>query len=106
MEGFVRLLALVEGCKLTATDGVKCGEYAHECYGCVHRREVPGNAHIACSKPCARMSGDRHGINEGWFMYPKLFDPVWRTSECANYEPVAESNAVSHAVSGAVSHAA
>lgn len=96
-----QLIALASGVKLTATDDrAPTGQYAQECDQCIHRREVPGNAHIACGKPCPRMSGDRHGIANGWFMYPTLFDPTWRTSDCANF---VSKDAVSPAVSGAIS---
>lgn len=72
------------------------------CHTCAHAREVPGNCHILCAKPCASVTGNKHGIERGWFMYPMLFDPTWRTNECANYEPTdAPVNAVSHAVSEA-----
>lgn len=68
------------------------------CYECINAREVPGNAHILCAKPCA-MTGDPHGIRKGWFMYPLLFDPTWRTSECPNFTLAADSGAVSPAIS-------
>ena len=107
MDKIFQILALLEGTKLTITDDVQCGQYANECYGCVHLQDVPGNAHVRCDSPCARISGDRHGIENGWFMYPKLFDPIWRTSECQNFiSKNEESNAVSLAVSDAVSHVA
>lgn len=32
------------------------------------------------------MEGHPHGIKNGWFFYPILFDPVWKTKECGNYE--------------------
>ena len=70
----------------------------NECWLCQHRKEVPGNAHIACTKPDPSMTGDPHGIKHGWFFYPLLFDPVWKTSLCSNYE-----ERVSPAVSPAVS---
>ena len=57
----------------------------NECYRCQHKENVPGNCHIKCVKPDANMTGDEHGIRNGWFMYPLLFDPVWKTKECANY---------------------
>jgi hypothetical protein len=57
-----------------------------ECYSCTHRRNVPGNAHIACVKPDPAMTGEPHGIKNGWFYYPMLFDPVWKTKLCSNYE--------------------
>lgn len=56
------------------------------CYKCKNKREVPGNAHIKCVKPDPKMTGDPHGIRNGWFIYPSLFDPVWRTKECDNFE--------------------
>lgn len=59
---------------------------AVECYECKHKREVPGNCHIRCAKPDPSMTGNPHGIKHGWFYYPYLFDPVWKTSLCANFE--------------------
>jgi hypothetical protein len=38
------------------------------------------------AKPDPAMTGDAHGIRNGWFIYPMLFDPVWRTKECSNWE--------------------
>lgn len=74
----------------------------NECWTCRHKREVPGNTHIRCAKPDAGMTGHRHGIERGWFMYPLLFDPAWKTKLCDNREA---DNAVSHAVSRSVSRA-
>ena len=58
----------------------------NECYHCAHKRKVPGNAHIRCVKPDANMRGSEHGIRQGWFFYPLLFDPIWKTVMCKNYE--------------------
>ena len=60
----------------------------NDCYKCVHRRNVPGNCHIECVNPDIDMTGDPHGIKQGWFMYPILFDPSWMTSKCKNFESV------------------
>ena len=68
-----------------------------ECWDCAHKRKVPGNAHIMCTMPDAGMSGNKHGIKNGWFMYPLLFDPVWKTKLCSNFKP--KSTAVSKSVS-------
>ncbi len=70
-----------------------------ECYSCKHRRNVPGNCHIECVKPDQDMTGNSHGIKNGWFMYPWLFDPVWKTKLCDNFE---SKEAVSDSVSSAV----
>lgn len=75
-----------------------------ECYSCIHRREVPGHCHIKCVEPDAMMTGDPHGIRNGWFMYPLLFDPTWKSKLCDNYVARQEST-VSPAISPAVSHA-
>lgn len=58
-----------------------------ECYKCAHKRSIPGDCHILCAKPDVNMSGNSHGIQSGWFMYPTNFDPVWKTKLCANFEP-------------------
>jgi hypothetical protein len=62
----------------------------NECYSCRHKRAVPGNAHIGCKNPDPTMRGEEHGIKHGWFCYPLLFDPVWKLSDCANYQAAPE----------------
>ena len=57
-----------------------------DCYLCKHKRDVPGNCHIRCAKPDPNMTGYAHGIENGWFIYPYLFDPVWKTKECSMFE--------------------
>lgn len=61
-----------------------------ECWCCEHKRSVAGNAHIRCANPDAFMLGDSHGIRSGWFFYPLLFDPIWKTRSCANLSTVRE----------------
>lgn len=58
----------------------------NECYHCKHKRSVPGNCHIECVKPNMDMKGNEHGIRNGWFFYPLLFDPTWKEAMCKNYE--------------------
>jgi hypothetical protein len=48
-----------------------------DCYKCVHRRNVPGDAHSGCANSAARVTGNSHGIRMGWFLWPANFDPVW-----------------------------
>ena len=57
----------------------------NECHYCLHRREVAGNAHIRCANPDPKVQGESHGIVNGWFMYPWLFDPVWKSNLCQNF---------------------
>jgi len=72
------------------------------CYACIHRRNVPGDAHSACAHPATGTSGDMfdgivalldgravkaarqlniianpHGVRSGWFNWPGNFDPTW-----------------------------
>lgn len=56
------------------------------CYKCKNKESVLGNAHIKCNKPDLFMTGREQGIENGWFYYPLLFDPIWRTKECDNFE--------------------
>ena len=60
----------------------------NNCWECKNRRDVPGNSRIKCVDPDADMTADPHGIRNGWFMYPLLFDPTWMTSKCKNFKPV------------------
>ena len=57
----------------------------NECYRCIYKRSVPGDAHIQCMNPDEKMTGNPHGIKKGWFMYPLVFDPVWKTKLCDNF---------------------
>jgi len=57
-----------------------------KCYQCKHKRNVPGDAHISCSKSDPQVRGDSHGIKNGWFIYPFVFDPIWMIVECQNFE--------------------
>ena len=63
---------------------IKPGEA--KCYQCIHKRTVPGDAHISCAKPDSHVKGDLYGIQQGWFYYPVLFDPIWMIIECRNFE--------------------
>ena len=58
----------------------------NDCWNCKYKENILGEAHIACNKPDFTMTGNPHGIKKGWFYYPLLFDPVWMTSECKNFE--------------------
>jgi len=58
----------------------------NECYTCDHMRSVSGDCHIRCVKPDPDMQGHRTGIKRGWFIYPSLFDPGWKTRMCNNYK--------------------
>lgn len=58
----------------------------NECYSCIHRSEIPGDAHTLCTKPDLQMTGDPHGIKKGFFIYPFNFDPIWKTRLCSNFE--------------------
>lgn len=57
----------------------------NRCFECEHKRNVPGNAHIKCVNPDPEMVGNDHGIRNGWFIYPLLFDPVWMEKKCSNF---------------------
>lgn len=50
------------------------------CCQCVHVRNLPGNAHKRCNNVTAKVVGDKHGINNGWFLFPFNYDPIWLVS--------------------------
>ena len=81
------IIGLMMAANLKADDKPE-GMERSKCYDCAHMREVAGNAHIKCVKPDVQMTGQQHGIRNGWFMYPLLFDPTWMTKECVNFESV------------------
>ena len=74
-----------------------------ECWDCKHKRPNNWTHHIACANPSVDVlrHGNAHGKKMGWFVYPLLFDPVWKESLCPHFE--ATENAVSPAISLAVS---
>ena len=49
----------------------------NNCYNCKHKVNVPGSAHVQCSKPIPDMEVDLHGLEKGWAFYPLNFDPIW-----------------------------
>ncbi len=67
---------------------ISAGMAEKECYSCRFKKSVPGNSHISCSNPDPKMTGDSHGIKNGWFMYPVFFDPSWKTKMCSNVEKI------------------
>jgi len=58
----------------------------NECWYCENKLLVPGNSHISCANPDTEMTGNAHGIKMGWFYYPGLFDPIWKTKKCSNFK--------------------
>ena len=48
-----------------------------DCYKCVHRLLVPGDAYSRCNNHDAKVTCDPHGFNNGWFIWPVSFDPAW-----------------------------
>lgn len=57
----------------------------NECGVCKNKRNIPGDAHIACANPDLSIKANPHGIRNGWFLYPLNFDPVWKRSLCSNF---------------------
>lgn len=64
----------------------------NDCYSCIHKRTVPGDAHISCANPDISVQGNTHAIIKGWFFYPFLFDPAWMETKCADFQPQAPKN--------------
>jgi len=58
----------------------------NECWFCLYGKQPPGNSHFNCSNPDPDMTGNPTGVRRGWFIYPELFDPVWKTKKCSNFE--------------------
>jgi hypothetical protein len=58
------------------------------CWKCKEKRSIPGNCHVKCANPDPEMKGKKHGIVNGWFNYPRCFDPVWVDKDCSNFEEI------------------
>ena len=48
-----------------------------DCYKCVHRMTIVGDAHSRCNNFKAKVVGNPYGIRSGWFRWPLNFDPAW-----------------------------
>lgn len=86
------------------------------CYKCKHRRGLVWDAHSQCFHPRIsdvdrylaplaqlqglragvhkrlNISGDAHGIRNGWFMWPMNFDPAWLRT-CDGFELLTDETA-------------
>jgi len=65
------------------------------CFGCKKLEGLPGNAHSRCTAPTdeaaamalwlqghpAAPRANRHGVAQGWVLWPMNFDPIW-IEEC------------------------
>jgi hypothetical protein len=52
-----------------------------DCYTCVHRHAIPGDAHSSCDMGRrARVTAQATGMTRGWVNWPSNFDPVWLVS--------------------------
>jgi len=64
------------------------------CYDCIHRGDVPGDAHSCCKNPASRetlkIKGHPLGIRGGWFLWPMNFDPTWLVN-CDGFEAKPEA---------------
>lgn len=87
---------------------------APNCYACVFRESVPGDAHSACVHPLVRaletkalctqavlqfggfttehltVRFNKHGVRNGWAFYPINFDPVWLEA-CSGFTAAASA---------------
>ena len=75
-----------------------------ECYGCLYKRELRGNAHVGCSNPDPAMTGDAHGVAQGGFRYPLDFDPGWKTRLCRNFVPGEFATRRTHLLHRSIDH--
>lgn len=53
------------------------GNMKPNCYKCVHRLSVSGDAHSRCNNHDAKVTCVQHGYDSGWFNWPVNFDPAW-----------------------------
>lgn len=89
-----------------------------KCYNCKYRKNLDYSAHSQCIHPLMggeqnnivglalylngfnplKIKGSQHGIENGWFMYPINFDPVW-LENCIGFKEkqmeVSDENATS-----------
>jgi len=82
-----------------------------DCYKCVFRGDIAGDAHSCCRHPkCVdvlnnplglfagmikgtgiikglKVKANQHGIDNGWFWFPWNFDPTW-LEECSGFKKI------------------
>jgi hypothetical protein len=93
-----------QGSQLSSKSGCQSIPTKPNCYACIHRRELVGDAHSRCANPRIssedaiispmllltgkippamkrlNVTASQHGIRSGWFMWPMNFDPTWLES--------------------------
>ena len=72
-----------------------CVHKKPDCLQCVHRRQIPGDAHSRCNNVKAVVKGSDCGIHNGWFIWPYSFDPVWLL-ECNGFSADPKDNLPEH----------
>lgn len=68
-----------------------------KCFKCAYAREIPGNAHLSCTRlfkdGAEPPKLNPHGVANGWATFPVNFDPVW-LSNCGGYAKEADPKKV------------
>jgi hypothetical protein len=66
----------------------------HNCYNCVYREKLLGDAHSRCGYldsleeiPKNIVSLDTYGVSNGWANWPHNFDPLW-VKKCKVYKKI------------------
>lgn len=67
-------------------DGMMRELITAECYQCQHSRTIANSAYLRCIKYDTQITGDAYGIANGWFNYPRQFDPFWKDKPCRNFK--------------------
>lgn len=60
------------------------------CHSCKYKKDVPGSAHVACTRINPALRFHKHGVKNGWANYPFNFDPIWMEGQCAQFTKVGE----------------
>jgi len=56
-----------------------------KCLTCIHKKNIPGDAHVSCDRPSTGVvNANQHGSDIGWFFFPLNFDPCW-AEDCTGY---------------------
>jgi hypothetical protein len=62
---------------------------SEKCRSCKFMQQLSFTHHIECTKKNIIVSGSTHGINNGWFLFPFNFDPIWLEG-CSGFRPKTE----------------
>lgn len=69
------------------------------CYNCAYCKDVSGSAHKKCTfawrnSELQPPKANERGIDQGWYIFPLNYDPVWQQEKCLAHSESADTGKV------------